>query len=166
MNIQPKSVVTLTYRLNIKDEQGNEILFQETDPKDPFIFLCGAGQLIPAFEKQLFNKVSGDTFDFWIPANEAYGERKLENIIPFPIHHFLDEQGKLNTEVFQVGNIIQLMDANGNEMLAKIHHVGLEEVTLDFNHDLAGKDLHFTGSIIFVRPATSYELEEAGFSQF
>lgn len=167
MIIEPKKVVTLTYHLTVKNELGTEeISIQETSEKDPFIFLFGAGQLIPGFEKAIQGKVAGDSFDFWIPAQEAYGERKLENIIPFPIEHFLNESGQFDAEHIKVGNYIQLMDQQGNQFMAKVHHVGLEQVTLDFNHELAGKDLHFAGKIVHVRPATQEELQEIGFEEF
>ncbi len=167
MIIEPKKVVTLTYHLRVRDELNNEeISIQETSDKDPLIFLFGAGQLIPGFERAIQGKVAGDLFDFWIPAKEAYGEIKQENIISFPIEYFLNEKGQLDVETIKVGNYITLMDQQDNEFMAKVYHVGLENVTLDFNHELAGKDLHFTGKIIHVRPATHEELQEIGFEEF
>ena len=38
--------------------------------------------------------------------------------------------------------------------------VANDSVTMDFNHDLAGKDLHFTGKITAVRDATDKELTD------
>jgi len=167
MIIEPQKMVTLTYHLTVKNDLGTEeISVQETTEKDPFIFLFGAGQLIPGFEKAIQGKVAGDLFDFWIPANEAYGEKKQENIIPFPIEHFLDANGQFDSENIKVGNQITLMDQQGNQFMATVHHIGLEKVTLDFNHELAGKDLHFRGKVVHVRQATREELEDYGFETF
>jgi FKBP-type peptidyl-prolyl cis-trans isomerase SlyD len=167
MIIEPKKMVTLTYHLTIKDQLGmNEISIQETNEKDPLIFLFGAGQLIPGFEKAIEGKMSGDLFDFWIPAHEAYGEVNPENFIDFPIEQFLNENGQFDAENIKVGKPITLMDAYGNQYMAKVHRIGLDKITLDFNHELAGKDLHFRGKIIYVRPATQEELNEAGFESF
>lgn len=50
-------------------------------------------------------------------------------------------------------------DAEENVLIGIVTDIGLERVTMDFNHPLAGQDLHFVGSVLEVRIATSEELE-------
>ncbi len=167
MIIEPKKVVTLTYHLSVKDDLNKEeISIQQTPDNDPFIFLFGAGQLIPGFENAIYGKSAGDYFDFWIPAKDAYGEKIQENIISFPIEHFLNEKGEFDSENIKIGNQITLIDQQENQFIAKVQHISLDKVTLDFNHELAGKDLHFRGKIVHVRPATQEELQDYGFEEF
>jgi FKBP-type peptidyl-prolyl cis-trans isomerase SlyD len=43
--------------------------------------------------------------------------------------------------------------------LGKVLSVGPNEVEMDFNHPLAGYELHFTGEVLDVREASKEELE-------
>jgi FKBP-type peptidyl-prolyl cis-trans isomerase SlyD len=56
------------------------------------------------------------------------------------------------------GNIIPMMDQQGNRYEGRVMRVGENSVKMDFNHPLAGKTLYFTGTILDVRNATPDEL--------
>jgi FKBP-type peptidyl-prolyl cis-trans isomerase SlyD len=60
--------------------------------------------------------------------------------------------------MFQVGAMIPMSDSEGNHMQGKIVEVDEENVKMDFNHPLAGTDLHFQGEILDIREATEDEL--------
>ena len=55
--------------------------------------------------------------------------------------------------------VAAFMNADGGVMPGTVVKVGEEHVTMDFNHQMAGKDLHFTGEILKVREATEDELK-------
>ena len=59
----------------------------------------------------------------------------------------------------EVGTMIELQNESGQPMDARIESVGEETVRLDFNHPLAGKELHFSVKIASLRPATDEELD-------
>jgi FKBP-type peptidyl-prolyl cis-trans isomerase SlyD len=61
--------------------------------------------------------------------------------------------------MFQVGAMIPMSDNEGNHLSGKILSITDENVQMDFNHPLAGTDLHFEGSILEVRAATQEELD-------
>ena len=67
--------------------------------------------------------------------------------------------GVLDLDILRIGNMVPLLDREGNQLMAKILSMADDTVTLDFNHPLAGHDLHFSGTVINVREATSEELE-------
>ena len=68
------------------------------------------------------------------------------------------EDGKPNDELLQVGNTIPMQDSDGNRLDGVVVEVTDTQVKMDFNHPLAGKNLHFTGQIVELRDATSEEL--------
>jgi FKBP-type peptidyl-prolyl cis-trans isomerase SlyD len=51
-----------------------------------------------------------------------------------------------------------MSDQDGNIMHGKIIAVSPEGIKMDFNHPLAGMDLHFTGQVVDVREATADEI--------
>ncbi|TND10274.1 MAG: FKBP-type peptidyl-prolyl cis-trans isomerase SlyD [Bacteroidetes bacterium] len=160
MNIADKHVVSVSYHLTVPDENGSaEQTVEKTSPEEPFTFLFGSGGLLPEFEKNLSGKIAGDSFDFRITAENGYGVYQIENIVNIPIQAFLDESGKLDTEMVVVGNSLPMMDNEGHRLMGVVKEVALNHVRMDFNHPLAGKELHFTGEVLLVRPATAEELD-------
>jgi len=122
------------------------------------VFLYGVGSLIPEFENNLHGKKAGDTFDFSIAAENAYGDHSEENIVMIPLNVFQDESGKVNESEIYVGALVPMSDNEGNHMRGQIREMDSEFVKMDFNHPLSGQDLHFSGEILDVRAATSDEL--------
>ena len=56
------------------------------------------------------------------------------------------------------GSFIPMQDQDGHPLQGKVLSVGESDVKLDFNHPMAGKNLHFTGEIVEVRDASDEEL--------
>lgn len=149
------NVITVDYKL-FKDTETGEMI-ESTEGNQPLVFLSGLGQMIPEFEEKVINLVAGDTFSFAVKAANAYGLSTDEAIIELPLEMF-KEEGELVEQVV-VGNILPLEDQNGHVHPAKVISINDETITMDVNHPLADQDLHFTGSIVDVRPATKEELE-------
>ena len=118
-------------------------------------FICGQGQTLEYFEMNLLDKNEGDKFDFSIPAAHAYGLVNEDMIVDLPQEIFKD----VEAEEMVVGHVLPMMDSVGRRLQGKILSIGDEEVRIDFNHPLAGKDLFFKGEILGVRDATDEELE-------
>jgi FKBP-type peptidyl-prolyl cis-trans isomerase SlyD len=75
-----------------------------------------------------------------------------------PSNVFHDDNGNFDNDMFKVGAMIPMSDSEGNHMHGKIVEVDSENVKMDFNHPLAGTDLHFQGEILDIREATEDEL--------
>jgi FKBP-type peptidyl-prolyl cis-trans isomerase SlyD len=155
MQISTNKVVSLKYKLSnaLSQEQ-----IEETNETNPLVFLYGVGSMIPDFEDNLSGKVTGDTFDFKIEAANAYGNHDPQHIAMIPSNIFHDENGKFDDVMFQVGSVVPMSDSDGNHLRGTIMEVTDEHVKMDFNHPLAGTDLHFTGEILDVREATEDEI--------
>ncbi len=74
MTIGKNTVVSVNYHLSSKFEDEAEELVEQTSTDKPFVFLYGAGGIIPTFEKELAGKKVGDTFDFKVKSVDCYGD--------------------------------------------------------------------------------------------
>lgn len=148
-------VVSVNYHLTLK---GTEEHVEKTSNEQPFVFLFGAGGLLPDFENNLNGKKTGDTFDFFITAANGYGVRDEQHVVMIPIGAFLGEDGKLDTEQIKVGVTLPMVDNEGNRLYGQVVEITDEYIKMDFNHPLAGKDLHFKGEVLDVREATADEI--------
>lgn len=155
MTIQEKMVVSLNYKLS-NHKTGEKI--EETTSENPMVFLYGVGGIIPQFEENISGKVVGDSFEFHIEAANAYGMADQDQIAMIPLDVFRDEAGNFDAEYFVAGAMIPMSDSEGNQLRGTILEVTPEMIKMDFNHPLAGTDLHFVGTIIDIRPATEDEL--------
>lgn len=144
MNIGPNKTAKLIYRLEIAD---SKILIEDVKVEQPAEFRFGVKQLLPKFEENLNGLAKDQTFDFILKAEDAYGPVDPYAIFDIPKDTF-DVDGKIDEKMVQLGNIIPMADNDGNKHMGKIIKILDEVITMDFNHQLAGKDLHFTGKVI------------------
>ena len=152
MKIEPQHVVSLTYDLYVKQEDGTEALVESATEEQPLTFLYGAGQMLPKFEENLSTLSTGDQYDFRLTAEDAYGQYDDEAVANLPKEMFK------GTEIPEIGSVLPLQDNNGNHFQGQVVSVAEDSVIVDLNHPMAGQDLHFKGNIINVRPANPEEL--------
>jgi FKBP-type peptidyl-prolyl cis-trans isomerase SlyD len=143
--------VSLAYQLLDPASQ----LIEEADEKNPLQFICGQGQTLEYFELNLLGLNPGDPFDFKLPAAQAYGETRQEMIVALPRDIFQE----LQPHELTPGNTIPMQDSMGRHLQGNVLQATEQEITLDFNHRLAGTDLHFRGKVLETRPATDQELQ-------
>jgi len=110
------------------------------------------GMMLPKFEEYLNGLAAGATYGFELSAADGYGEKDPSAITELPLDMFGD------MEKPAVGAILPLQDNQGHQFRAVVTAISETVVTVDLNHPMAGKDLHFTGTIISVREATADEL--------
>jgi FKBP-type peptidyl-prolyl cis-trans isomerase SlyD len=144
--VAPGHVVFMNYRL--VDDAGNEL---DATKDEPLAYLHGHRNIIPGLENALQGLKAGDKKQVTVTPVDGYGERQDDLRFRLPISEF-------GNQVPKVGSIVEL-EAQEDSMLAHIIAVDADAVTLDGNHPMAGKTLHFTIEIVSVRPATSEELE-------
>lgn len=149
MAIGQNKVITMNYTL--KDNDGN--IIQTTENKEPFSFLTGNRQILPKLETEIDGMIIGSKKNVKIPANEAYGEYSEQAIQQVNKNNF---PGNVD---LKVGMEFVANSPEGNQMPFIITDIKDEEVTIDFNHPLAGVDLEFDIELIDVRDATVEELQ-------
>jgi FKBP-type peptidyl-prolyl cis-trans isomerase SlyD len=159
MIIENRKVVSVDYHLTTKSAgQTQESLVEKTSKEHPFVFLFGSGQLLESFEKNLKGKKVGDTFDFLIDSKNGYGERDENHLVNVPIEAFKGEDGSFDDENVKVGSTLPMVDNQGHKLQGLVEEITSEFVKMDFNHPLAGKELHFVGEILEVREASEEEI--------
>lgn len=151
--------ITVAYKLYTTEEDGTKELMEEAKAEHPFQFISGLGTTLEAFESQIVNLKKGDKFEFTIPFAEAYGEYDEEHVIELPKNIF-EVDGKFDNEHIYPGNVIPLMNSEGQRLNGSVVEVKPEVVVMDMNHPLAGEDLTFAGEVIENRPATNEEIQE------
>ena len=157
--IENLKVVSATYELYIADENGKEELMEQATEQSPLVWCQGEKMMLPAFEAQMAGKEVGETFDFVLKANEAYGEYFDEGVQELPKKMFFNGDGEFDEERVYVGAIVPMNTVDGQIVKAQVCEVTDETVTIDLNHPYAGEDLHFKGKILDIRDVTEGELK-------
>jgi FKBP-type peptidyl-prolyl cis-trans isomerase SlyD len=155
MTIGENAVVSMTYTLREESAEGQMI--QQVTEDRPFVYLFGVAGLLPAFKANLQGLATGDVFSFILKKDEAYGLPSDENVIQLDKKIF-EVDGVFDQVNIKAGEVVPMEDENGYPLSGKILEVGADSVLVDFNHPLAGLDLHFEGKILEVREATHEEL--------
>lgn len=161
MEIKPGKFVAVSYKLwgLQPDQQPEEI--EETQPGRPLTFIYGTGSMLESFEKKLEGLKEGDKFDFVLTADEAYGQPDPENIIDLPKDIFVVD-GKFDADVVVEGAVLPMRDAQGNTLNGTVEAITDEFVKMDFNHPMAGTDLHFIGEVVEVREPREEDIHTCG----
>ena len=115
MKIEKDCTAEVVYTLT--DTAGNKIE-QVTDDR-PASFSIGTGRLLPKFEQHLMGLSQGESFDFEIKAEDAYGPVDPYAIFDIPADTFAVD-GKTDEQMLRVGNIIPMTDDQGNKHMGKI----------------------------------------------
>lgn len=118
-------------------------------------FAVGYGQILPALEARLLGHKEGEILQFVIPAEEAFGPYDMRHVKRRSFEDF--PQGR----TLQPGKwVVASNDRTGAQYSYFVQSKDAEGVVLDFNHPLAGKDLHYHLKIVKVRDLTAQELTE------
>lgn len=141
---------------------GRGELVEEVSRFQPRYYIHGYEQILPALERSLSGLHCGERFCVTLSSAQAFGpydERLCQRVARwrFPADVMLVEGARLELGIDDHG----LGIAAGAVMFC-IKEVGAEEVVVDGNHPLAGKELTFDGEIVEVRRATFSELEAMG----
>jgi FKBP-type peptidyl-prolyl cis-trans isomerase SlyD len=157
LKIRKNTIATIQY--TVTNFQDGKVL-QDVSGDRQQEFLFGYQLLLDIFERTLEGLLPGESFYFEASQDEAYGPVDPKAIIDLPVTVFAEEDGRIDVNVVQVGNIFPMGDQQGNELYGKIIKKENDWVTMDFNHPMAGKDLVFSGQVIAVREALPEELPE------
>lgn len=111
--------------------------FDSSRGREPLEFEAGAGMMIAGFDKAVLDMEVGEVKTVKIPAAEAYGEVDEKKIAKIPVEKFA------GAAEAPIGQRILLSGPQGATFPAVITAVDDQFVTVDFNHELAGKDLTF-----------------------
>ena len=143
-------VVAIFYTL--KDDEG-EVLDTNRDGSTPLAYLHGSQNIVSGLEAALFGKRAGDRVQVVVEPEEGYGDHE-EDLVQTVGRDELPEDTNPEPGMEVTGH-----SSDGFPVSGVICEVVGESVTIDFNHPLAGENLHFDVTIAEVRKATDEERE-------
>ncbi|SBS30897.1 FKBP-type 16 kDa peptidyl-prolyl cis-trans isomerase [Marinomonas spartinae] len=136
------SRVTLHFELSLEDGQVVDSNFDQA----PAQFVFGDGNLLPAFEEVLIGMQAGDEASFVMSPEKAFGAHNENNIQRIPRSQFSMD--------LEEGMVVSFADAANNELPGVIAEIGDQDVTVDFNHPLAGRSLTYRVRVVAVEEAS------------
>src|SRR5688572_10562959 len=143
MQISKNKVASIHYTL--RDNEGT--IIDSSEGRDPLNYLHGAGNLIIGMEEGLEGKAKGDKFNLKITPEKGYGE-KDETLVQ-----------KVPKSAFGGQDVKEGMRFSTNQGgVVTVTSVGMDSVTVDGNHPLAGVELNFAVEVMDVRNATEEEM--------
>jgi len=117
----------------------------------PLEFIAGQGQIIPGLEKEVEKMEVGEEKTIHVKADEAYGQRNEEWVETLPREQFEGID-------LQKGMTLYGQSPDGQTIAVTVKDFNDKEVTIDYNHPLAGEDLTFDVKVVGKRDATLEEL--------
>jgi FKBP-type peptidyl-prolyl cis-trans isomerase SlyD len=143
MQITKHTVAAIHYTLT--DNEGN--VLDSSAGRDPLHYIQGIGNLIPGMEEGLEGKTKGEKFKIKVSPEKGYGVKSEELLQQVPRSAFGDQQVEIG---------MQFQTNQGS--VVTVTKIGLDSITVDANHPLAGVELNFDVEVIEIRLATEEEL--------
>ena len=134
------SRVSLYFSLSLDDGSVIDSNFEQA----PATLSMGDGNLPSGFEERLLGMSVAEKASFTVLPEKAFGQHNPSNIQQIKRKTFAADMA------LSEGLVVSFADANKGELPGVIQSIGDDEVTVDFNHPLAGKTLTFKVEIVAV----------------
>lgn len=141
-------VVSMEYMLHVDGEK-----IDSSEGQEPLQFLVGYGNIISGLEREMMGMKVGESKDVVVPPEDAYGEFDEDAFLEVPRGEFPKDMP------LEEGLELTVRDDSGQARYARVDAIDGDNVTLNFNHPLAGDELHFNVKVVGLREPTAEELE-------
>jgi len=134
--IKDGSTVKIHYILTVEG-----VILDQSGEGEPLTYIQGSGQIIPGLESQLTGLKMGERKEVTVPPDQGYGT------IDPNAYQKVAKTAFQNAPQLKVGDVVtgQLGE---NQFQAIVSNIGADDITLDFNHPLAGKTLRFSIEVV------------------
>ena len=146
--VQDGQVVSMEYTLKVDGE-----VLDTSEGVGPLQFLAGYDNIVPGLEREMIGMKIGESKDVVVTPEDGYGEFDDEAFMDVPRSEFPTDME------IEEGVELSVTDEDGKNQYARIESLTDESVRLDFNHPLAGAELHFSVKVIALREPTKEELD-------
>ena len=137
-----KEGVKVNILFEAKLETGEIVL--KTEEEQPLEVVVGDGNIPKSIEKILIDMKEGETKTITLESAEAFGPKIDDLIVDLPKEGF-DSQVEL-----EVGSRVSINSPEGKKFIGTILEVKDENISVDFNHPLAGEKLIFTVTVVSI----------------
>jgi len=142
-------VIGIEYSL--KDANSGEQLDSNVGGA-PLEFISGRGQIIPGLESKLIDMAENEQADVMVQPAEAYGEYNEEAMQTLPKEQFAGIELTEGMTLYGTGE-------QGETVQVTVKSFSDSDVTIDYNHPMAGKTLMFSVTVLSLRDATEEEIQ-------
>ena len=125
-----------TVKVHYRGKLHDGSVFDETNDREPLQFTIGEGQVIPGFEEAVVGMNPGDSKTTELPAEKAFGPYLEERVVEVPKNKFARWEPEPT-----VGERVPIPQPEGPPIAVTVTEVTESNVTVDFNHPLAGEEL-------------------------
>ena len=146
-SVQDGVVVSMEYTLHVDGK-----LLDSSEGQGPLLFLTGYGNIISGLENEMMGMKIGESKDVVVQPAEGYGEFDDEAFMEVAKKDFPKEMP------LEVGAELTVRDNADNARMAFVDSIDGDIVTLNFNHPLAGDELHFHVKVVALREPNDEEL--------
>lgn len=134
-----------TVNVHYHGKLTNGTTFDSSEGREPLQFKVGSGQVIKGFDDAVMNMSVGEKKTVHIPVHEAYGARREDMMMEYPMADFPKDMTP------EVGMQLHMSDNLGNQFPVTITEIKGDAVVLDANHSLAGEDLIFDLELVSIK---------------
>ena len=138
--IEKGRTVTFDYTLTVDGQ-----VVDSSEGRQPLQYKHGEGKIIPGLSKRMEGLRKGDEKDIVVGSAEAYGQ-----VDPSAFQEVPKSQMPAGLEM-NVGTQLQAKSQDGRTLLVTVSQIKKDSVVLNFNHPLAGKELHFHVKIVEIQ---------------
>ena len=144
----PQAKTGDTVRVHYTGMLDNGEVFDSSKDREPLQVTLGVGEVIPGFEQAIIGMSEGETVTVIIPSTDAYGAHEPDMVAVVSAGDFPE-----NLDV-QVGQMYEIPQQDDRIIRVTVTDITGDNVTLDANHPLAGKDLTFEITLLEFAPDT------------
>lgn len=133
-----------TIKVHYTGTLADGTVFDSSKGREPLEFTVGAGMMIKGFDDGVVGMEVGKEKRIEIKAADAYGEKREDMLFDVPAD-------KLPAELKPELGMKLSMPTSGGVFPVTVSKVTAETITLDANHELAGKDLIFDVEVVEIK---------------
>jgi FKBP-type peptidyl-prolyl cis-trans isomerase SlpA len=142
MNLQIQTGTSVTLHFSLALENGH--IVDSNFEGNPATFSVGDGNFLPGFESSLLGLEVGDEREFIISPENAFGQHNAQNVQAV-------DRGNFDETELEIGSILSFQNGDG-ELPGVIIALEENQVMVDFNHPLSGKNIVFQVKIVEINP--------------
>ncbi|GAB4361761.1 MAG: FKBP-type peptidyl-prolyl cis-trans isomerase [Gammaproteobacteria bacterium] len=138
------SRVTAHLRITLGDGTVAESTFES----DPLALTIGRGDIHPNLERLFLGLRAGERRTFDLVAEKAFGVPRMDLVQRLPVSQFPSNLPPAK------GQVVEFASPDGEPVAGTILKIEGQQVTVDFNPPLAGRDLQIELEVLAVDPDT------------
>jgi len=137
MPVKRGDKVKIHFRGKLKDGR----VFTSNENQEPLEFEAGAGEILPGIDEEVIGMKKGEQKEITLPPEKGFGKRREDLVRKIDKDMFKDKKVELGQRVY-------MQTQQGKVIPAQIVGIEKDNITLDLNHPLAGKETVFIIKVV------------------